>query len=78
MTENNTTIWIGIAGLFAGIYGWLIKHVSGDKHISEGQLNALQTKETCEAHRDCIEVSVKNLKEYVKERFDKLEDLIQK
>jgi len=63
-------IILGIVGVISSAivatYGWLIKHLY-DKVVFE---------DTCEARRDCFESKVDDLKEYSKERFDRIEDLI--
>jgi len=74
MADIDNRILIGIFGLIAGIYGWLIKHLSN--HKKHPCSDDIVYKDVCQAQRDCIETSVKDLKEYSKERFDRIEELI--
>ena len=63
-----------LSSAIVGIYGLMYKHATrGNKHPCAENL---VYEDTCEARRDCIESSVKDLKEYSKERFDRIEDLI--
>lgn len=68
IAEMNYTPVVAVVGIFGAIIGviyWVIK--SRDK---------LVYKDVCEANRDCIETSIKDFKEFVKQRFDTLEELI--
>lgn len=72
-------ILIGVFALIAGVYGWLLKHLS-KKHICQDDMDRLkdsvQFKDVCEAERrrldDCIESEVKRSTE----RYEALEKSI--
>lgn len=57
---------IGVCGLFAAVYGWLLRHL----------FVKVQYKDVCQANRDCIETQIAGLKELLEQRFDNLEELI--
>lgn len=63
-----------VSAVIAGIYGWLLKHLSNAK--KHPYADKIVYKDVCQAHRDCIETSVKDLKDYTKERFDRIEELL--
>lgn len=75
--SNNNIDWRVIAAIiaaFTGVYGWLLKHLSNSK--KHPCADDIVFEKNCEARRDCIESSVEGLKEYSKERFDRIEELI--
>lgn len=76
MMEVDSKIIVVVIGLFTGVYGWLIKHLSNSK--KHPCADDIVFEKTCDARRDCIESSVKDLKEYNKERFDRIEDMLKR
>lgn len=74
MVEVDNKIVVAVIALFTGIYGWFLKHLSNPK--KHPCADDIVFEKNCEARRDCIETSVKDLKEYSKERFDRIESLI--
>lgn len=74
MAEMDNKTLLAVFGLFVGVYGWLLKHLSNSKkHPCNDNL---VYKDVCEANRDCIETKIDGLQKLVEQRFDNLEDLI--
>lgn len=65
---------MGLIALIAGVYGWLLKHLSNSKKHPCG--DNLVYKDVCEANRDCIEAKIDGLQKVIETRFDGLENLI--
>lgn len=85
MPDIDSKILIGVFGLIAGVWGWLLKHCSNSrKHPCADNL---VFKDVCRSERkridDCMESEIeerkeryKELKEDINNRFDRLEELI--
>ena len=71
--ENDSKLVTLVIGLIAGIYGWLLRHVTSGKHPTK---EAIVYKDVCESERkgigDCIEGAIRRSDEQHKSVMDQI------